>query len=266
MVDADGEHREQRARHAEGHRHQVDRERAQERLLAPHEPQPLGDRAADRRALGAVAVRQLRPHPDQREHHREAADGIHAVGDLDAAGGDQQAADRRPEDHRQLVQAEVDGQRRVQPRGLDEVGDDRRARDVLDRAEAGEQAREDVEDAERRRASDRQAAQQRRHRDERDLVEQQQAAAIGAVRERAADERHRHQRPELCRAQEACLQRRVRLHVDLVGQRDERRLRSHAADEVAEHEQAQLARGAQRGQVGGDTREAQALHLRVPAG
>ena len=86
-------------------------------------------------------------------------------------------------------------------------------------------------------------------RDERDLVEQQQPAAVHAVGERPADERHQDQRPELGRAEQAGQQRRVRLRVDLKRQRDERGLRPEARDEVAQHEQPQLARGAQRAEV-----------------
>src|SRR6478735_6737391 len=48
------------------------------------------------------------------------------------------------------------------------------------------------------------------------------------------------------------------LDVDLVGQRDQRGLRAHAADDVAQHEQPQLARGTQRGQI---SRQAGAAHF-----
>ncbi len=40
--------------------------------------------------------------------------------------------------------------------------------------------------------------------------------------------------------------------VELVGERDERRLSAEAGDEVAEHEHAEVARGAQRLDVDGD--------------
>ena len=117
VVDAHRQHREQRARHAERHRHQVDRERAQQRLLAPHEA--AGPSAIERPIDGRSSpwpCGSCGAHPEQREDHREAADRVDAVGHLDAAGGDQQAAERRAEDHRQLVEPEVHRQRGRQPR------------------------------------------------------------------------------------------------------------------------------------------------------
>jgi hypothetical protein len=48
VIHADREHREQRPRHPERHRDEVDRKRAEQRLVAAHEPQAVGDRTPDR--------------------------------------------------------------------------------------------------------------------------------------------------------------------------------------------------------------------------
>jgi hypothetical protein len=84
-------------------------------------------------------------------------------------------------------------------------------------------------------------AERGRHRHKCDLIEQQQPAAVRPVRQRPAEQRHRDERPELDRAEQTGEQRRPRLDVDLVGQRDERRLRAEPGDEVAQDEPAQLA-------------------------
>ena len=111
-----------------------------------------------------------------------------------AEHADEHAAQSRPRDHRQLVEAEVERQRRAQARGLDEVRkriDERRtfcrapnpasslAEDV-ERPAAGEPKREQRQRAERTTSAI--------------LVEQQQAAAIGAVGDGAAEQRHGHER------------------------------------------------------------------------
>ena len=94
-VDADREHGEQRARHAEGHRDEVDGERADERVVAAHVAQAVGDRAQHRRVLGDVGLRRLRRHHDHGDDHRQAARRVDRVGRADAEHADEHAADAR---------------------------------------------------------------------------------------------------------------------------------------------------------------------------
>jgi hypothetical protein len=84
---------------------------------------------------------------------------------------------------------------------------------------------------------------------EADLVEKQQDAAVHPVGDRPAEQRGRHERHDLDRAEQAYEQRRVGLDVHLVGQRDQRRLRAQSRDEPAEHDQPQVAAVPERGQV-----------------
>ena len=85
--------------------------------------------------------------------------------------------------------------------------------------------------------------------DEPDLHEQQQHAAVEAVGDGAAEERHRDQRHQLDRPEQAGEERRPGLEVDLERQRDEHGLRAEPGDELSEDEQPQVARGAQRREV-----------------
>jgi hypothetical protein len=250
-VDAQAEDGEQRPRHPEGHRHQVDGERAEQRRLAADEAQPGADRAADRLALLRGALRRLGRHRDQRGDHRQAAHGVGGVGRADAEPRDQQPAEARADDHRELVEAEVEGQRAAQPAGSHEVRDDRGARHVLDRAEAGEQAAQDVEQRERRVPGERAGRQPAAQRHEGDLVEQQQAPPVHPVGDRPAEQRHEDERAELDRSEQTDQERRPGLHVELVGQRHQGGLRPHPGDEVAHDEPPQVGRLAHRRGVDG---------------
>src|SRR3954469_6581767 len=258
VVDAHGEHGEERARHAERHREQVDRERAEQRVVAPHEAQPLGDRAQHRLARSGVhrADGRLGRHRRGRGDHRQARRGLDRVGGADAREPDHHTAQPGPDDIRELRQPEVQRDRRVDELGSDEVGQVCGADEVLDGGDPGEHPAEDVEGGDRRRAEERAEGEAAGGQDERDLVEEQQRAAIVAVGERAAEQRHRNERSELDGAEQAGQERRVRLDVELVGERDERRLRPEPRHDGARHEQPQVARGAQRRDVDGEAREA----------
>ena len=107
VVDADGEHREQRPRHPERHRHEVDRERAHQRLVAAHEAQALGDRAQASAACSPSSAGAAGAHGDERGHHRQAADRVDRVRRADAERADEQAAEPGPDDHRQLVEPKL---------------------------------------------------------------------------------------------------------------------------------------------------------------
>src|SRR5436190_1554446 len=86
-------------------------------------------------AATAAPLRQLRAQAAQRRDQREAAQRVDRVGGLDASGGDEQPAEAGPDDHRQLKEAEVQRQRRRDVLTRDEVRDDRRSGDVLQRSE-----------------------------------------------------------------------------------------------------------------------------------
>ena len=75
-----------------------------------------------------------------------------------------------------------------------------------------------------------------------DLGEEQEAAAVEAVGERAAEQRQGDQGPELHQPEQAGEERRAGGDVDLVGEGDERGLGAEAGDERAEGEQSEVAR------------------------
>ena len=132
VVDADREHREQRTRHAEGHRDEVDREGAHERLVAAHEPQALADRAADRERLlarrrrGSCGAARVTLPTIARQLAR-----VDRVGGLDA----EPAAMSRPPRPGPITIVSWNrpnfSASALASAGLDEVGHDRRAHDVL---------------------------------------------------------------------------------------------------------------------------------------
>src|SRR4051794_29273697 len=203
------------------------------------------ERAARVEYAGAAPPRPIHDPPKA----RRARDGVRGA---DARAPDHEPAEPRPDDVRELRQPEVQRDRRVDELGRDEVRQDRQADDVLDGGEPGEQAAEDVEGGDRRRAEERAEREAAGGEHERDLVDEQQRAAVVAVGERAAEQRHRHERAELDGAEQAGEERQVRLDVELVGERDERRLRPEPRHDGARDEQPQVARGAQRRDVDGE--------------
>ena len=245
VEDAHREHREERARHPERHRAQVDEERAGERPVGADEAQPLADRGEHTRlhlvggALGAL--RELGRERVGGDDHRQAARGVDHVRGADPERGDEDAAERRPDHHRQVVQAEAERERAAQLIGRDQVRHDRGGDHVLERAEARHHARQHEQHRDRRRPRERHDRERGRARHEPGLDEQQQVAAVVAVGERAAPQRHRHQRDELDRAEQAGEERRVRERVDLERQRHQRGLRADRGHEVAQHQQPQIA-------------------------
>ncbi len=82
-------------------------------------------------------------------------------------------------------------------------------------------------------------------RDQGELAEEQQAAAVEAVGEGAAEERGDDQRAELGGADQADEEGRAGDHEHLVGERDQGRLGAEAGDQRARREQAEIARLAQ---------------------
>jgi hypothetical protein len=101
----------------------------------------------------------------------------------------------------QLIQAEAQRQCGAQALGGDEVGDDRRDRDVLHGARPGHQRPQHVEHRHRRRAGEGERRERAGAQDQRDLVEQEQAPAIDSVGHGAAEQRAGHERHELDRSE-----------------------------------------------------------------
>ena len=98
-----------------------------------------------------------------------------------------------------------------------------------------------------------------------DLIEDQQPAAIHAVRDRAAEQRHRDQRPELDGPEQADEERRVGLDVQLIGQRDEGRLGAHPGDEVPADDEPEVTAVAKRGEIRQQPRAEHTIRLRLIA-
>ena len=150
---------------------------------------------------------RLRSHRDHSGDHAQAADGIDQVGGAQPGHSDQHAAERRSQHHRELVEAEVEREGSAQAPGLDDIRDDRAAGDVLDRAEARQQAAEHIEGEQRRVPEEGAGAQCRGDDHQRELVDQEQPTSVHAIGERAAVERHGHQRKQLDGPQQAGQQR-----------------------------------------------------------
>jgi hypothetical protein len=164
-------------------------------------------------------------------HHRQARDGVRRVRRADPQRTDQQPAQARSDHERQLVEAEAQRHRGAQLGRRHEVGQDRRAGDVLDGAGPGQQARQHEQHRQRRVARrEGDGGERARHGDQRDLVVQQHTPAILPVGEGPTEQRHRDQWDELDRAEQAGEKGRAGLGVDLERERHERRLRPQPGD------------------------------------
>jgi hypothetical protein len=256
VVDGEREHGEQRARHPEGHRRDVDHERAHQRAVAAHEAQALGDRAPD----GEGRARRHRTHLAQRQRGEEGDEerpGVDRVGRADAEPGDQQPARARADDRGDLREPEVQRQRGAQPLGTGEPRHHRRPRDVDDGAGPREQPRQHEDEDDRRLLGERDRGEPGDDQHLRELGRQQQPPAIDAVGDRTAQQRRGDQRAELHDAQQPDERRRVREHVHLVRDGDQRRLRAERRERLTEQDEPQIARFAHGGQVDGEARHAQ---------
>jgi hypothetical protein len=91
-----GQGREQRPRHPEHHRQQVDPERAHDHGLAAKEPQAFEDRGPRRPAL---TRRRRRRQPGEDDDRDQVRADIDPVGDAEPRCRDQQTAERRPRHH-----------------------------------------------------------------------------------------------------------------------------------------------------------------------
>ena len=227
-VDADRKHGKQRARHPERHRREIDREGAQQRRAAAHERQALPDRGDDR-TLRPARLRKLGRQRQHRADHRQAADARRR---------------RRPPRRRPRRSAG----RRARARAPSSAGRGRSSRRSPPACLRGRATRFGMI-AERTTfcSAPKPASSAGEHVEQRDrrLARQRRGAERGRARATSpiwssASSRRRSLRsasappssaiatsgPELDGAEQAGQQRRMRLDVDLVGQRDERGLRA----------------------------------------
>ena len=82
-----------------------------------------------------------------------------------------------------------------------------------------------------------------------DLRGEHQPPSLDAVRDRAAEQAANHDWQQLDDAEQAHERRRMRERVDLERDRDQRRLAAQAAEQLADHEQPQVAGLAQDAQI-----------------
>ena len=252
-VDADRQHREQRARHAERHRDEVDRERAHERLVAADEPQALADRAPDRSARGPLGAHAAAAAPSRSTaaDHREAARGVDDVRRPDAEPGDEQRRRRRA---RRRASA---GTGRSSARARCAAA---RARRGSGRSPSGRRSGP--------RRSPPAAPPSTYEPQSGGSPANASAASAGGARRRApiwssSSSIRRSKRSamappssdiamsgtELDRAEQAGQERRPRLDVDLERQRDERRLRAEPGDELCRAMSSRRSREARSGET-----------------
>lgn len=203
-------------------------------------------------------VRRLWSHRKPGGDHRGAANGVDRVGPRQAERTDHEPAEGGTDDHRERAQPVLERERAAQPAAVDQVWDDRRNDDVLEGDERGQQGRQRVQHPDRGIADRGRRRQRRRRQHEAHLVEEQQLAPVDPVGDGAAQERGGDERRQLDGSEEPDQQRRPRLDVHLVGQRDERRLRAEARQEAPHYDEPEVAALAQRSEIGSQPREAQA--------
>ena len=244
------ERREERERHPEEHRVDVDHVGA-EQLLARGRVLDALEHAAQARRL---RVRRWW----RRAHQREGGEREHEGADVDRVRGgharrrDDHPGQRGPSDLGDARQRPVDRGRGLQLVALDQPGEQRVQRWSQDGLRGGEQCRRDVEHPQLRGRDER--VDQQRDRDERgrELGAEDQPPAVEGVGQRAADERQHDDRDELGGAQQADGERGVGEGEDLHEQGDLRERAAQQRDRVAADHQPQVAAPAQQRQVGED--------------
>ena len=142
IEDVDREDREQGSRHRERHRDEVDRNDTFQPVVARDEAQALGHEAP-----GRIRCRRrpLRPEPHDGDQDPGAQDTGERVDRRDAECRDHHAGERWSHDERETEQHEMehDGGLHLFPR--DQVRDDGGARDLLEDARPGRDARQEQE-------------------------------------------------------------------------------------------------------------------------
>jgi hypothetical protein len=216
-----GEHREERARHAEDHGVDVDQERRLQHPASlqisesfPNGPQDGGSRA--------IVLGGHRAHQRERPDRREERDGVDRVGRCQAQPGDDHASERRPRDvihlEAQLVQRDGGGDALLRH----QAGDRGRPGRRVQRGERGRDPGGQVEEPERGIACDGPSDEHQRGGHRADLADQEKLPSVHRVREGATDQRERDEGPDLRQADQTDREGRVRELVDLERQRDDR--------------------------------------------
>ena len=249
-----GHLREQRARHAEDHRDDVDDERHHQHRLGPQVAEAVDDRAdagRDRRAHH----RQRRQADDGAEG-REERDRVEQVEPGEADQRDQRAADERTGDAAGLHDGHVERVGRGQQLLVEDPRQQRGPGRLVDGEEGllhGEEAQQQphVLGAQRRLQPEAGAGE-----DEPDGRDHQQRAPVEDVGQRAAPQPEDHQRDEAEDAGQADVRRRAGHRVDLRGHRHDGQLGADDRDDVGQPEPAEVGVGERSG-----VRQQSPLHL-----
>ena len=187
--------------------------------------------------------------------HVDPVDGRHP------AAGEQQAAERRADDERELQEELAQHVGRGKRVPGDEVHHDRGARRAVGAGEAGADSRQHEDRPQRRLAA--QAVQGKTHAAQRhrELGHDEHLAAVDGVGHRAAEQRPDERRPKLCEAHQADVERRAGEQVDLVEDGHQGELRADLRHREAEPEAPELREAAQRPEVD----EGQSPHAAPPS-
>ena len=151
--------------------------------------------------------------------------------------GDEQPADRRPDDRGRLEVELVQGDRRRQPLRRDQPRDRRRTGRLVHRGEPSRDEGHREEQPERRAGVEGDDHQGQAARREAGLGHEQEAPPVDRIGHRAGPQREDEDRDELGEGQGADRQGRVGLDVDLVGQRDPGDLGAHPGHHLAAPEE-----------------------------
>ncbi len=254
VVDGQRERREERARHPERHRQDVDHKAPHQLALAPRKPKPRADRLQHRLGLGDLG-RRLRPQQRRREEHGHERRGVERVGEGQADLGDDDPRQRRADHHAHLVEAIGERDRRLQAGQPDHVRHHRRAGRPVKRRARRRDRRDHVQQPNRWRPSRGQKRERGGRTQQQQLGEHQKLSAVVTVGQRTRQQGGRHEREQLDQADQADLKRRAGDDVDLVGQRHQRDLAAQARHERPERQQPKVARLRERTGVDHDPRK-----------
>ena len=250
---AGGDGREQRDRHREQHRVDVDEVAAHQVLAAARVAPALRDpRDARRRRVGR---RRHRAHPCQRDERDEERRRVDRVGRAQAGARDQDAAERRPGDLAGVAAEALERGRRGQLLARHQARHHRVERGPLQPAGRRHPGRDEEQDPDLRLGEQRVGDQRESEREQRGVGDQHEPAAVVRVGQRAAEQRRDQQRGQLREPEQPDDERRASQVVDLERDRDEGDHRARERDGLARVEQPELAVPAQRPDVERDRAE-----------
>ena len=243
-----GEHRQQAHDAAEQHRHQVDRDRAQHKLVAPDVGEPAEDhRQAER--LGCLDLQAGADRPDRGRRHREGRQDhpVHAV----AGPGDQQAAERRPDQLCRLAGRGRVGDRVRELRPRDQIRQDRLAGCVEERARRPVQHQHRQDRPDRATVVRQDRDQQSDHDHVGQVAGDLDALAVEPVGRQAGDQEQRQRRGELREPDQSEVHRVSGDLVDVPADRDGQGLHGDGVAGPPADEQQEVAVAQERRRFGG---------------